>query len=77
MHAENHQLDRKHLRTSIKFQRCMMYSPTTIPQPPQGLPSNVIGSIDVQAKLASQIVKYSDDVHLNLTIKHDLIRSIR
>eukprot|EP00123_Amoebidium_parasiticum_P001467 comp12569_c0_seq1/m.7571 comp12569_c0_seq1/g.7571 ORF comp12569_c0_seq1/g.7571 comp12569_c0_seq1/m.7571 type:complete len:536 (-) comp12569_c0_seq1:228-1835(-) len=78
MHAENHAtLERKHLRTSVKFQRCVTYSPQSelMPQVAQKKEFS-FSHVDVRVELDKDVYLHSEPIRVNMTVRNELLRSV-
>eukprot|EP00124_Ichthyophonus_hoferi_P001382 Ihof_evm7s70 gene=Ihof_evmTU7s70 len=78
MHAENHStLERKHLRTSVKFQRCVSYNPQAELMPQVAQKKEVsFNHVDVRVELDKEVHVHGEPVRINLTIKNELLRNV-
>eukprot|EP00123_Amoebidium_parasiticum_P015965 comp23222_c0_seq1/m.37848 comp23222_c0_seq1/g.37848 ORF comp23222_c0_seq1/g.37848 comp23222_c0_seq1/m.37848 type:complete len:523 (-) comp23222_c0_seq1:640-2208(-) len=78
MHAENHpSLERKHLRTSVKFQRCAAYGPTTELAPTVEVKKDYnFKKMEVRVDLDKDVYVHGEPITATLAVKHDLLRGI-
>eukprot|EP00124_Ichthyophonus_hoferi_P004300 Ihof_evm2s457 gene=Ihof_evmTU2s457 len=78
MHSESHgTMERKHLRTSVKFQRCAAIGATTELAPTAELKKDHnFKRMEVRVELDKDVYVHGEPVQVSLAIKHDLLRGI-
>eukprot|EP01134_Creolimax_fragrantissima_P000185 CFRG0185T1 len=79
MHAESHPtLDRKHLRTSVKFQRQAAYGPSCELAPRVERKKDYsFKHLELKAELDKDVYVHGEPIYVNVSVNNELLRNIR